>query len=73
MSSGSKPADKILRGTMLVDQIFNAVVHRPTIHNHNLDREIYFYFTELLSNLTNVEDEWCKWTGLGLQQIGLTA
>ena len=60
IGSGEKAGDKILRGTMLVDSIFQNVIHRPELHLHKIERDVYYDFMNLVNSLADLEDTWCK-------------
>ena len=48
VSAGPKAADRILRGTMLIDHMFEAISHKPELHSHTINREINFDFMTLI-------------------------
>ena len=60
VGSGEKIGDKVLRGTMLVDNIFQNCVHRPDTHQHKIDRDCFFDLMNLCENLAKLEGDWCK-------------
>jgi hypothetical protein len=60
VGSGEKIGDKVLRGTMLVDNIFQNCIHRPELHCHKIDRDCFFDLMNLCENLSRLEGDWCK-------------
>ena len=60
VSSGAKSGDRVLRSTMLVDNLFQNIVLRRHKHGHSIDRNIFYDFSELCLSLAGMEDDWCK-------------
>mgnify|MGYP006875018768 CR=1 FL=1 len=50
--------EKVLRTTMLVDQIFSICIKRTDLYKHPMDRDIYFDLMELCLSLSTCEDRW---------------
>ena len=60
MRSGDKAGDRVLRGTMLVDNLIQNITKMPNLHNHSIDTDVYFDYMMLLESLTILKDDWCK-------------
>ena len=60
ISSGEKCGDKVLRHTMLIDNFFQNLTHKPEMHNHTIDRDVRYDYMMLLQCLSKLEDDWCK-------------
>ena len=48
LSLSEDAADKIVRGTMLVDHLFEAIVFKKDFHQHSIQKDIYYDFMTLL-------------------------
>jgi hypothetical protein len=59
IASGNNSADKIMRGTMLVDHLFETIIFKKNMHEHVIGRDIMFEFMTLLQNLARMEDDFC--------------
>ena len=46
--SGDQCSDKVLRGTMLVDNIFQHIIRRPELHCHKMDKEKFYDLMNLV-------------------------
>jgi hypothetical protein len=59
IASGENGADKIIRGTNLVSDIFNFLCLFSPISGQNITREIYSDFMQLIQNLVKMDSDFC--------------
>lgn len=74
VASGPIYADQIIRGTSLVENLFEATIFKAGQHKNKIDQEVIFDLTTLLQNLVKIENDECldKIIDIGIIDVIMT-